>query len=308
MRSTLFRLTTMLLLGSALLLSACSNGDSETTAVAESGTSTTSAATAVSSPDATVSTPAASPAASPVATPRSDGTPAGGATRATPEATPTERGTPATEASPGAGSGAIDLATAYANLMAQESFVVTMTVSSLPAISAAVPDFSGPAEIIIEHNGDDRHVQVQSPDGDTVAELWRVDNEITVDMGLGPMASSLTDQLVAPLLPLLDAHEHLVTALSGRGVQYAVAGTEMVNGVETEYAEASYTINNDRDAILLPSGELDVSSTVWAAVDGGQLIQAQFEVEPTSGSTEPMTIELDVTNIGEVPPIVAPSS
>lgn len=268
----------------ALALVAC-NGAGEELPTPAPPTTATPTPMAGATPQATPddATPEATPRATPVATPD-----------ATPEATPVAE---------------VSLQAAYANLLEQESFVMTINLTGVQAQLQLLTAMQDSLTIVVRQEGDNRHVQIMDGTGAaTLAEAWYVDGTYYVDAGAGPVETSGTDPMIQQLEPIIFADRELIAVLGGPGATYDVTGREEVNGVDTTVAESSYEVQNLGRAAFFMADRATVDSTIWVAEDGHYLTRAELRLQPENGAADrEMSVRIDVTEVGEAEPVEAPT-
>jgi hypothetical protein len=209
----------------------------------------------------------------------------------------------------------VDLPTAYQNLVNQQSFVMTAKLSNLKGSLAKLPGITDPTTIKIERAGNDRHVQVITSTNRTLFELWRVNGQLYVNIGLGATKTSETDPIIKQFLPLLDADTQIVNALGSRDATYTVTGTEKVDGVQSNVEQAQYNLNQAGGSVFSTGANTKVGAKIWVAQSGAYLVRADLVLsEGASGSPVTGTatasnganVVIDITQIGQLKAIEAP--
>jgi len=209
----------------------------------------------------------------------------------------------------------VDLATAYQNLINQQSFVMTAKLSNLEGSLAKLPGITDPTTIKIERAGNDRHVQVITSTNRTLFELWRVNNQLYVNIGLGATKTSENDSIVKQFLPLLDADTQIVKGLASVNATYAVTGTAKVNGVQTNVEHAQYNLAQVAGSIFSTGANTNVDATISVAQSGSYLVKADLTLHegaagtPVAGTATTNSgahVVIDITKIGTLKAIAAP--
>ena len=209
----------------------------------------------------------------------------------------------------------VDLATAYQNLVNQQSFVMTAKLSNLKGSLAKLPGITDPTTIKIERAGNDRHVQVMISTGRTLFELWRVNNQLYVNIGLGATKTSENDSIVKQFLPLLDADTQIVNALASGKETYSVTGSAKVNGVQSNIEHAQYDLAQVTGSIFSTNANTTVDATISVAQSGDYLVKADLTLSesavgsPAAGTSTANSgahVVIDITKIGSLKTIAAP--
>src|SRR6185312_8133454 len=229
--------------------------------------------------------------------------------------TSSSAGTSATSVSSAPNTPAVDLATAYQNLVDQQSFVMTAKLSNLQGSLAKLPGITDPTTIKIERAGNDRHVQVIISTNRTLFELWRVDGQLYLSIGLGANKTSDDDPIVKQFLPLLDADTQIVNALSKRDATYTVTGSEKVNGIQCTIEQAQYSLAETGGSIFSTGPNTQVDTKIWVAQSGNYLVKADLTLHDggdgtaaasTATSNGGAHVVIDITKIGTLKTIEAP--
>jgi hypothetical protein len=209
----------------------------------------------------------------------------------------------------------VDLATAYQNLVNQQSFVMTAKLSNLQGSLAKLPGITDPTTIKMERAGNDRHVQVITSTNRTLFELWRVNNQLYINIGLGATKTSENDSIVKQFLPLLDADTQIVNALASGKTTYSITGTARVNGVQSNVEQARYDLAQVPGSIFSTGANTTVDAKISVAQSGSYLVKADLTLsERASGSPVAGTattnsgahVVIDITQIGTLKAIKAP--
>ncbi|HEX3723261.1 MAG TPA: hypothetical protein VHV31_10745 [Nitrolancea sp.] len=209
----------------------------------------------------------------------------------------------------------VGLATAYQNLLDQQSFVLTAKLSKLNGSLAKLPGITDPTTIKIEHAGNDRHIQVIISTGRTLFELWRVNNQLYVNIGLGTTKTSENDPIVKQFVPLLDADSQIVNALAADNATYTVTGTAKVNGVQSNVEQSEYDLSQVGGSIFSFGSSSTVDAKIWVAQSGRYLVKANLKlsgalsgtaVAGTETESSGATVDIDITDAGKLKGIDAP--
>lgn len=240
-------------------------------------------------------------------------------TEATAASTP-DRASP--EASPDAMT-PVDLATAWENLLEQESSVMEIQVEGLPAIADAVPLFEAELHMRVETVGDDRHLTITTVVSQAEFEFWIVDDEIFVDIGDGPTALEdaelgldalgLSDDV---LEQLLNAPDELVNILAASDADWDVTGEEDVNDFTTIVQEAEYQVTDVPETIYFDAESGDIDARMWVEADEHFLVQLNAVVttegaqagSSTPTAEPPARIFIEVLSVNDLDEIEVPSS
>lgn len=319
MRRT-FAAPAIIALSGAMILGACGASGNKPTATGVSATTAAIASPATTRAATPVS--AASPAVSPssamtTATARSTSTAtpmSSAAATPTGTSTATGYGSTSTAAATAVGSnakvtGPVDLSTAFNNLVSQNSYQFVAQVQNLPGVLSTVPGITSSNTITIDASGNDRHVKVVNSSNATILELWRVNNQTWASAAGSPaVQANSSTPIVGQLLPLLDADKLIVGSLAGQGVNYAVAGTEEVNGVAAQRETATYQVSPPANPII-PAGSYTVNSQLWVAQTGGYLVQGILTLgqgTATPGTSSP-SVKMTTTQVGKPITITPPA-
>lgn len=225
---------------------------------------------------------------------------------------------------------AVPIATAFENLLAQESYRMTLTVNGLPGMEELALLFGDQVVMEVEQAGDDRHISVGGETGAALLEVWSVGGEAWVDIGTGP--TPLEDSLLAGqgIEEVLTAPDQILAGMTSDEspeIDWKVTALEEMNGVETIVQEATFTTEEEASGpggmLAAPSGAT-VDATMWVAEDDMYLVrmeaEAAAEIEdltaspdtstPDADAGEPsvMTIVIEVEDVGEIDEIEVPSA
>ena len=224
----------------------------------------------------------------------------------------------------------VEIATASQNLLAQESYRMTVTVNGLPGMEQLAMLFGDQISVELEQVGEDRHVSVGGETGATLLQIWSVGGEVWVDIGTGP--TPLEDSLLAGqgLEELLTAPDQILAGLGSESapeIDWQVTALEEVDGVEAIVQEATFTTEETEGSgmtgMIAAPGGATVDATMWVAADDEYLLRMEAElvaeIEDLTASPDTATPEADgeVTNttilvevedVGEIDAIELPDA
>ncbi len=193
-------------------------------------------------------------------------------------------------ASPSSSSGeTVNLATAFSNLKSQNSYVMTAKLSNLQGTFASIPGVTEQSTIKIERSGNDQHLTITSNDGNTVFQVWQVNDQVWADIGSGPVKVSKDNSMVAQFLSMVSADQQIVNSLASKDANYQVTGTDSVNGTQTNVETAQYAMTqaNNQSMFFSSNGDANVDAKIWVAQDGGYLLQGNFTISANGSASSP---------------------
>jgi len=291
--------------GLVFVLAACSaTTGTPTTSSGSGASSTASGSTAATTPSSTSANPSGSASAS----------------LSSPMASPTGQ--------------AVSLATAFKNLQDQNSYVMTATLDNVGGTFAQMTGDMSHMTLRIERSGNDRHLKVTNGKGDTVFQLWQVNGSVWADLGSGPTKIGSNNVLVSQFSAMLLSDQQLIDAFSSSSPNWQVVGSDTLNGTAANVLTSQYTIDGSRGALFHANGNARVDAKMWVAQSGNYLLKAQFTfsgngaggasstavpsffgtpipgapMNATATSNGGGQVTIDVTQIGQVQSIQAPSS
>lgn len=227
----------------------------------------------------------------------------------------------------------VEIVTASQNLLAQESYRMTITVNGLPGMEQLALLFGDQISVELEQVGDDRHVSVGGETGATVLQIWSVGGEVWVDIGTGP--TPLEDSLLAGqgLEELLTAPDQILAGLGSETapeIDWQVTALEEVDGVETIVQEATFTTEETEESegsgmtgMIAAPGGATVDATMWVAADDEYLVRMEAELVAeiedltaspdtatpgADGEVTNTTILIEVEDVGEIDAIELPDA
>ena len=224
----------------------------------------------------------------------------------------------------------VEIATASQNLLAQESYRMTVTVNGLPGMEQLAMLFGNQISVELDQVGEDRHVRVGGETGATLLQIWSVGGEVWVDIGTGP--TPLEDSLLAGqgLEELLTAPDQILAGLgsaSAPEIDWQVTALEEVDGVEAIVQQATFTTEETEasgmSGMIAAPGGATIDATMWVAADDEYLVRMEAEVaaeseDPTAspdtatpgaeGEATNMSILVEVTDVGEIDAIELPDA
>ncbi len=190
---------------------------------------------------------------------------------------------------------------AFANLSRVDSYRLDIKVSGL---SALIPFGVGDAlGYTTEANGGNQRIRFDDGTGQ-IQEVYRIGGKTYVVTG--GQASEVTSPPLAFTLPDL-----LYTNLTAPGVTtFTAAGGEQVNGrATTKYTgtgQLAGLSGNPLLAAALGNAAGEITGTIWVDAQQGFLVAADLRVNVTAPQTGTVTLQMDVTQVGQVGPIALP--
>lgn len=224
----------------------------------------------------------------------------------------------------------VAIATASQNLLAQESYRMTVTVNGLPGMEQLAMLFGDQISVELEQVGEDRQVSVGGETGATLLQIWSVGGVVWVDIGTGP--TPLEDSLLAGqgLEELLTAPDQILAGLGSESapeIDWQVTALEEVDGVEAIVQEATFTTEETEGSgmtgMIAAPGGATIDATMWVAADDEYLLRMEAEVVAESedltaspdtatpgadGEVPNTSILVEVTDVGEIDAIELPDA
>lgn len=252
------------------------------------------------------STPIATPVPPPTATPAPTAT-------STPLPTPTPTPTVAATAvrvggspvagTPGTPGGANPTAvtSAFANLQKLDSYHLEIKVDGVGTLLPI--GLGNTLTYVIDASGGNQKIVIDDGSA-TKQEGYKV----------GGKSYTVTNGVVAEVtsLPLLfTLPDLLYSTLTGPGVMtFSPTGAEQLNGrAATKFSgsgQLARLSTNPLFAVALPNAQGSITGPLWVATPGDFLVAADLTINQTAPQTGVTRLRLDVTNVGNVAPIVAP--
>lgn len=234
--------------------------------------------------------------------PTATAVPARPATSAAASATATRAGTsavgtPAANATPNP----VAVTAAYSNLQKQSSYHLEIHAEG---IGSLVPLGVGNTLVYtIDANGGNQKITVDDGSG-TKQEGYKIGTKYYLVTN-----GQATEQTSLPLIFTLP--ELLYTTLTAPGVMtFTPGGTEQINGRQTtKYngtGQVARLAANLLFAMALPNAQGDISGPLWVDTAGNFLVATDLRINLTAPQTSTARLRLDVTQVGQVAPIVAP--
>jgi hypothetical protein len=241
-------------------------------------------------------------------------------------ASPVSTGSPM--ASPSSQSGeSTGLAAAFSNLQDQQSYIMTAKLSNLQGSFAKIPGIGEQSTVKIERSGKDQHLTIMSNDGHTTFEVWQIGDQVWANIGSGPVKVSKDNTVVAQFVSMLSADQQIIESFESTDATYTSAGTDTVNGIQTNVETATYTMARSKNNMFFSGDENGtVTSKIWVAQDGNYLVQGEFTINGSGSASSPAgsammgtpmsaspsaggsaEVTVNVTQIGQVQSIQPPS-
>lgn len=168
-----------------------------------------------------------------------------------------------------------------------------------------IAGLSGDLRPVFEYNGGNQKVTLTA--SGTNLEAYQVGGTLYVNAPIvGVVQADGSNPLAASAQTLFATPTALLTALVPSNVPYTATGTETVNGRQATRYTASVTLPDL--GVVDPSlaGQSgSAATTAWVDNEQGYLVALNANITSNSSNTT-ATARLDVTNVGQVPPITVP--
>ncbi len=169
-----------------------------------------------------------------------------------------------------------------------------------------VGGFSGNLSPVYEYNSGNQKVTASA--GGTSIEAYLVGGNFFVQnpLGGGYIQADSSNPLAAPVQALFAAPNAILTNLIPASANFTRAGTETVNGQQTTKYTANVELANLGFVNPALQGQRGTAATqVWVDNSRGYIVALESNITGT-GVDANTRARLDVTNVGQVPPITVP--